>query len=51
MGEALREKLTVCSFVLPILNLPALLVGFGLGLGLGVEVVGVIAGPVRFALA
>ena len=38
-GEALRERLTVCSLVLPVLNLPALLVG----LGLGVDVVGVIA--------
>jgi len=46
-GEALRETLTVCSLVLPVLNLPALLVG----LGLGVDVVGVIADPVRFALA
>ncbi len=39
----------MCSLVLPILNLPTLLVG--LDLGLGVDMVGVIADPVRFALA
>jgi hypothetical protein len=44
-GEALRERLTVCSLILPVLNLPALLVG------LGVDVVGVIVHPVRFVLA
>lgn len=39
---------SVCSLVLPGLKLPALL---GLGLHLGLDVVGVIADPVRFALA
>jgi hypothetical protein len=50
-GGALRERLTVCSLVLPVLNLPALLLGGRLGLSLGVDVVGVYANPVCFALA
>lgn len=44
-------KLTVCPLVLPILIFPTLLVGPGFSLGFGVEVVGVIANPVRFAFA
>ena len=48
--ETLRERLTVCPLILPVLNLPALLVGFGLDVGLGVDVVGMIADSARFAL-
>lgn len=39
----------MCSLVLPVLNLPTLLVG--LGIGVGVDAIGVMADPVRFALA
>ena len=46
-AEALRERLTMCSLVLPVLDLPALLIG----LDVGVDVGGVTANPVRFALA
>lgn len=47
-SEALKERLTVCSLILPVLNLPALLVGLGLDIEV---VVGLIADPVRFTIA
>lgn len=49
--ETLAEILTMCPLVLPVLELSALLVGPDLGVGIGVDVVGLMADPVRLALA
>jgi hypothetical protein len=49
--EALRERLTVCSLVLPVLNLPMLLLGRRLGLSLSIDMVRMNDDPVCFALA
>lgn len=53
VGEALRDRLTACSLVLPVLDPSVLHLGrhLGIGLGLGVEVIGVITDSVCFAIA